>query len=119
MPTIHWERFGSDARCVGGGIAGGGDFWADRSAWDGASYDEVYDRSGEAVLFAVFFAAVPDGSSMHDARNVGECDVGGARLARWGECWSWRGGASCLMRGCRGRRFFWIATELFRKTSGT
>src|ERR1700685_2362532 len=115
MPTFYRERFGRDARGVGGGIAGGGDFWADRSVWDGAGDAEVHDRPGEAVLFAVFFAAVPDGPSMHDAHIDGECDGSGARL----DCQRWRGGASCLTLGCRGRRFFWIATGLFRKTSGT
>src|ERR1700722_15209324 len=111
MPTLYRERFWSDARGVGGGIAGGGDFWADRSVWDGAGDAEVHGRSGEAVLFAVLFAAMSDGSSMHDGGDVGERDGSCACVARGcGRCG--RGGASCLIPGCRGRRFFWIGTEL-------
>src|SRR5580698_8929173 len=98
MPTFYRERFGSDARGVGSGIACGGDFWADRSVRDGAGDAEVHDRPGQAVLFAVFLAAMSDGSSVYDARFVRECDGSGTTLACWHECGRRPGGASCLMR---------------------
>ncbi len=83
VPAVHRQRFRRDARGGRGGLAGGGDFWPDRSRGHVAGDAAIPAGAPTGFLQSLFSAALSDRSSLHDAHLGGPSFRCGAVVLEW------------------------------------